>query len=79
MSARDAKNILNFLKKIDEVFGFIFWQEKKKQISKEALNLAKERDEARKNKDWQKSDQLRKEIEKLGYKIQDTDKETIIK
>jgi cysteinyl-tRNA synthetase len=36
-------------------------------------NLLLEREIARKNKNWQKSDELRDEIAKLGYKITDTD------
>ena len=34
--------------------------------------LIKEREEARKNKDFKKSDQLRKEIEDLGFILEDT-------
>ncbi len=36
-------------------------------------NLLLEREIARKNKNWQKSDDLRDEIERMGYKVIDTD------
>jgi cysteinyl-tRNA synthetase len=32
------------------------------------------REEARKQKDWQKADQIRTTLQHLGYEIQDTDK-----
>jgi cysteinyl-tRNA synthetase len=35
-------------------------------------NLAKERESARASKDWQRSDELRVEISKLGYTVKDT-------
>jgi cysteinyl-tRNA synthetase len=43
--------------------------------SKEILKkLLEEREEARKNKDWQKADQIRNDLEEIGFEIQDTDK-----
>ncbi|WEV36564.1 cysteine--tRNA ligase [Lactobacillus sp. ESL0677] len=39
---------------------------------KEITALVKARDEARKNKDWAKSDQLRDQLKELGITIQDT-------
>jgi cysteinyl-tRNA synthetase len=41
-------------------------------------NLLLEREIARKNKNWQKSDELRDEIARMGYKITDTDNGAII-
>jgi len=41
--------------------------------------LSEARDEARKAKDWQKSDALRKEIENRGYEVKDTDDGSILK
>jgi len=43
------------------------------EIPEEVLNIAEERETARQNKDWTKSDELRNQIEKLGYQIKDTD------
>ncbi|MEK7213196.1 MAG: hypothetical protein AAB678_02040, partial [Patescibacteria group bacterium] len=41
------------------------------QISPEIKKLIIERDLARKNKDWTKSDELRKKLEELGYEVKD--------
>jgi len=39
----------------------------------EILNLVKEREQARLDKDWVKSDELRDKISSLGYQIKDSD------
>ena len=42
-----------------------------KEIPEEIKKLAEEREIARKNKDWKKSDELREKISSLGYEIKD--------
>lgn len=61
------------LLKFDQVLGLGLAKVKKIEISVEVKNLANQRLKARQAKDWQKSDELRKEIERLGYKIEDTE------
>ncbi|MEI6280665.1 MAG: cysteine--tRNA ligase [bacterium] len=73
MSDGDKKaTILDF----DHVLGLGFDQAEKISkhviIPNEVLKLADERETARKNKDFKKSDDLRKEINSLGYEIKDT-------
>ena len=47
---------------------------KEKLIVTESIKkLVKEREQARKNKDWPKADQIRKQINEKGYQIEDTD------
>ncbi|MDO8513180.1 MAG: cysteine--tRNA ligase [bacterium] len=43
-----------------------------REIPSEVRDLAKRREEARGKKDWQSADQIRGEIEKLGYGVEDT-------
>jgi cysteinyl-tRNA synthetase len=45
---------------------------KKISIPEEVQNLVVEREKARKNKNFKKSDELRKEINSLGYEVKDT-------
>ena len=45
----------------------------KDKIPKEIIELAKQREEFRNNKDFHKADAIRKKIEKQGYQIEDTD------
>ncbi len=47
-------------------------------IPEEILDLKAERDSARAEKNWQKSDELRREIEKEGYILEDKENESAI-
>jgi len=58
---------LSLIKNTDDVLAL------KVDIPVEVLNIVKERDIARKNKDWAMSDNLRNKIKDLGYEIKDTE------
>jgi len=75
----DAKEIIKFLKEIDSFLCFIFEKETKVEIPEAVKKIVKEREKARKNNNWQKSDELKKEIEKMGYRVEDTKQKTIVK
>lgn len=69
VSPADRKaTILDF----DKVLGLGFENLKEETIPEEIHEIAMERQEARKNKDFKKSDELRDKINSLGYKIKDT-------
>jgi cysteinyl-tRNA synthetase len=69
MSAGDKKaTILDF----DKVLGLGFENLKKEIIPENILELVKKREQARDEKDFKKSDELRKEINDLGYEVKDT-------
>lgn len=70
LKGQDAKKILAFWKRINSVFGLELHGQV--EIPQEILDLVKKRENARKNKDFQTSDKLRDEIERLGYIIEDT-------
>ncbi len=79
LSRNDAKNILEFLKKIDRFFNFIFWQRPKEKTPKRVLELVNQREECRKNKQWKESDKLREKIKELGFWVEDTKKGSKLK
>jgi cysteinyl-tRNA synthetase len=59
----------------DKVLGLGFAELKEAEeiiVPEEVKKLVEKREEARKNKDFKKSDELRKEINALGYEIKDT-------
>jgi len=69
ISNADKKaTILDF----DKVLGLNFENIKEEIIPEEIKKLGEEREEARKNKDFKKSDELRDKIISLGYEIKDT-------
>ncbi|MCK5043602.1 cysteine--tRNA ligase [Candidatus Pacearchaeota archaeon] len=67
-----AKGKINTIKKMDEVFGLDLLKKEKIEISKELGKLIRERETARKNKDWDEADKIREKINKLGYSLKDT-------
>ncbi len=62
----------------DKVLGLGFAKLQKVKIPKNIEKLVNERERARLDKDWQKSDKLRKEIEDLGYLVRDEKGQTKI-
>ncbi|MCD6109313.1 cysteine--tRNA ligase [bacterium] len=77
LTTGDKKEIIDFLKKIDQVFAVIFT--KGNDLPKELEAIIKKREKARANKDWQKSDQLRNELKEKGIFVEDTSNGTIWK
>ncbi len=68
------KQKLKLIKQFDKVLGLDLAKIKEEKIPVELKKLAKEREKARKSKDWPKADKLREEIKKKGYSIEDTEK-----
>ena len=67
--------LAELLKKFDGVMALSIDREIKKkdyEIPEEIIKIAKEREKARKNKDWAKSDELRDLISKKGFLIKDS-------
>lgn len=58
----------------DKVLGLNLGHIEESTISEAVKQLSKEREQARIEKNWIKSDELRDKIKELGYEIKDTDK-----
>jgi len=67
------------IKKMDEVLGLKLLEKPKIQIPKTLTSLIEEREKARKEKNFNKADELREKIKELGYTIDDTNKGTQVK
>jgi len=65
------KKTLKLFKEFSDVFGLEFKEEKRK-LSKDVERLIKEREKARRNKDWKKADAIRTELKKKGVILEDT-------
>jgi len=78
---RDEKAIgkINTIKEMDKVFGLNLLKTKKVKIPEQIKKLVKQRETARKNKNWKKADDLREKINKEGYIIEDGKKGVIVK
>ena len=69
-SREAAKAAMNSLEAICDVLGIL--SKKEEELPAEIAALVQERAEARKNRDWAKSDELRDRIIKAGYILEDT-------
>lgn len=67
---------LNLLKELGNVLGLFFKDKKEEIIDLEIENLIKERELARKNKDFKKSDEIRNILKEKGVVIEDTPRGT---
>ena len=67
---KKSKKFAELLLDFDRVLGLKI--DKKDDIPEEVLKLLEERNTARKEKDWKKSDELRDKIQEYGYRIEDT-------
>lgn len=71
-----AADKLDFLTYADGFLALSLMQSKEEELPPQAAELIKQREEARKNKDFKTSDELRGELEKLGILVKDTPKGT---
>ncbi|MFA5947556.1 MAG: cysteine--tRNA ligase [Candidatus Gracilibacteria bacterium] len=78
LSVEEFDKILDYLGKMDSILGVIFPREEQK-IGGDVEDLIKQREEARKNKDFKKSDEIRADLLKKGIVLEDTPNGTIWK
>ena len=70
LSEKQANEIIEVFEELDKIYGILITE--KIEIPKEVKKLAEEREKARKAKDWNKSDELRENVKKMGFWINDT-------
>ncbi|MEK7609034.1 MAG: DALR domain-containing protein, partial [Patescibacteria group bacterium] len=69
LSGNDAKKIIDFINQVNDIFGILPSEE---TAPAEVTALTAEREKARAEKDFAKSDELREQIKKLGWEVEDT-------
>ena len=72
---KKSPKLAQLLLKFDDVLGLKIdeeTQKSSKELPEEILNLVEQRKQARKDKDWAKSDELREVIQSKGYEVKDT-------
>lgn len=70
VSRQTAKAAMASLEAICDVLGIL--SKKEEELPEEIASMVRERAEARKNKDWGRSDELREKIVQAGYILEDT-------
>jgi cysteinyl-tRNA synthetase len=69
---KKVKGKLQTVKKMDEVLGLKLLEKKKEKVPKEIQELAKKREKARKQTNFELADKIREEIRKKGWQVEDT-------
>jgi cysteinyl-tRNA synthetase len=69
LTKQDASKVIECMEEFDSVLGILREEEK---VPDEIMKLVNEREEARKSKEWDKSDFLRDKIHNFGYVLEDT-------
>ncbi len=67
--------IANALHEFDNIFGLDLEAIGNADLPEEVMSLLQERKMARSNKEWQRSDEIREKLDKIGYIVQDTSTE----
>jgi len=76
---KKAEGKIKTTEKMDKIFGLGLLEKEETKIPERIKKLADERKKRREEKNWGKADELRKEIEKQGYRVEDTAKGQKIK
>ena len=76
LKTKDKKDLLLGF---DKIFGFDLNKIKKSEIPQKIKDLVKLREKYRREKKWPEADEIRKEIERKGFKVEDTEKGPKIK
>jgi cysteinyl-tRNA synthetase len=74
-----ADKLLTLFHEFEEIFGVSFLVEREEDITPEQKQLIKDREEARRNKDWKKSDEIRDKLKAQGIVLEDSQTGTVWK
>jgi cysteinyl-tRNA synthetase len=78
LSKKDASKVTSLMEEFNRVLGVIDFK-KKGTIPDAIKKLIEEREKARKEKDWKKADNIREDIKKKGFAIDDTEEGPIVR
>ena len=76
---KKAEGKIKTIQEMDRIFELDLLKEKRVSIPNNVKKLIDQREKARQQKNWQKADELRQKIKKLGYWVEDTDKGPVVK
>lgn len=72
LSREEAKRVYELIMRFDKVLGVIGEVKKEEKLPKEAEELIRQREEARKAKDWATADKIREQLKAMGVVVEDT-------
>jgi cysteinyl-tRNA synthetase len=69
VSPEAAEEGLNFISAVDSILRIVPGEQ---PVPEDILSLVRQREEARKNKDWKRADEIREQLLQAGWKVKDT-------
>jgi cysteinyl-tRNA synthetase len=72
LNKEEAHEVYSLMLRFDKVLGVIGEIKKEEKLTKEAEELIRRREEARKAKDWKTADDIRQQLKAMGILIEDT-------
>jgi cysteinyl-tRNA synthetase len=72
ISKAEAEELYDLMMKFDKVLGVIGEVGEEQELPKEAEDLIRKREEARKDKNWKAADEIRQQLRAMGIIIEDT-------
>jgi cysteinyl-tRNA synthetase len=72
LSKEEAKKIYDLMSRFDKALGVIGEPKKEGELTEEAEELIRKREEARETKDWKTADEIRERLKAMGIVIEDT-------
>ena len=79
LSEENKLEILSYFHQINKILEVISEDQLDEKLSNDIISLVNERKNTRINKDWKRSDEIRKELSKKGYTIEDIKNGIILK
>lgn len=79
LTKKEGEDIFKFFEKLDKIFGIIDFKKMKIAVPDKIQKLVLQREQARKEKNWQEADRIRAEAGKAGWAIEDTATGPIVK
>ncbi|MBS4164576.1 Cysteine--tRNA ligase [Candidatus Protochlamydia amoebophila] len=79
VSQKEAESVINLMKKFDTILGVLTFDKREESIPEDLQEAFAKRQQARQEKNWRLSDELRDFIHQRGYLIEDTPQGTRLK
>ncbi|WP_075883225.1 cysteine--tRNA ligase [Candidatus Protochlamydia sp. W-9] len=79
VSQKEAETVINLMKKFDTILGVLTFDKREENIPEDLQEAFAKRQQARQEKNWALSDELRDFIHQRGYLIEDTPQGTRLK
>lgn len=79
VSKKDAFAVYKFFEEINDIFGILDFKKLNRPVPAAIKKIVLAREKYRQDKEWQKADEVRDELENKGYTVEDTNDGPVVK